>query len=229
MGVAATRVLALVLVLGCVNQARADALAAPAADEVELRARLASLDAYLADLQRPTRAYWATWLAVLSTIAASQATVAVIADEPAQRTQAITGASLSSAGTLITAFVPVPGRFASERLRRMPQGTRAEQLAKLEAGERWLRREARVTRRSTAWWVHLIGVGVAAGLTLGLGLGYDDNWLNAVGAGAGSLAMSETRIWTRPRRAIEYGERYDAMPTVRPELTLSPSGCVLRF
>jgi hypothetical protein len=93
----------------------------------------------------------------------------------------------------------------------MPERTRAEQLAKLEAGERWLRREARVTSRSTSWWVHLIGVGVATGLALGLGFGYDDNWLNAVGAGVGSLAMSETRIWTRPRRAIKYGDSYFAL------------------
>jgi hypothetical protein len=225
------RVLALVVVLGCVSQARAQhvPLATADSEELALRARLAALDAYLGDLQRPTRAYWATWLAVLSSIAAGQATLAIIEDEPAARTQAIVGASLSSAGAIITAFVPVPGRFAADRLRRMPEGTRAEQLAKLELGERWLRREARVTSRSTAWWVHLIGVGVAAGLALGLGLGYEDNWLNAVGTGVGSLVMSETRIWTRPRRAIKFAERYDAAPTVKPALTLLPTGAVLRF
>src|SRR5688572_24069387 len=142
MGATRTRVLVLVLALGCVHQARAQSPLDPAGDEVELRARLAALDAYLADLQRPTRAYWATWLAVLSSIAVSQTTVAIFADEPADRTRAITGASLSGAGTIITAFVPVPGRYGSDRLRSMPERTRAERLAKLEAGERWLHREA---------------------------------------------------------------------------------------
>jgi hypothetical protein len=234
MGKLARHLLVVALALGCAVQARAQAASqvSEQAGDSDLRARLDALDAYLADLQRPSRAYFGTWVGLLGALGAGQATLYLVDKNPdnqAQRTGYLTGASLSVIGALAVAFTPSPGRQASTRFRSLPERTRAEQLAKLEAGERWLAREARVTRRSQSWWVHLIGVGVGLGLTLGLGLGYEDNWRGALTSGIGALGMTATRIWTRPRRSIHYDERYRARPTAPPKLTLLPTRIVLQF
>ncbi len=188
----------------------------------ELDAKLASLDAYLKDLERPSRAYFGAWISILGGLALGQGTLAAFEDDKATRARYIVGSSLSTAGLTLVLVAPTPGRYGSSRYRRLPSGTAEEKQSKLIQGETWLAGEARAVRRTRSWFTHGIALTFGIGATLYLGLAFEDNWDGALITGVGTFLITEARVWSRPTRAIRYLDEYRSAPTVKPTFAVVP-------
>jgi hypothetical protein len=188
----------------------------PAVESAELDLRLAALDAYLADMQPRSRSYFGAWISMMSILAGGQAAQAAFEDDKAERAGLITGASFSTLGLTLVLIAPTPGRYGHKRFSQMPQGTLEEKRRKANQGEEYLRGEAAAVRRTHSLFTHLLGATLGVGGFLGLYLGYDDNLVGALRTGIGTIAVTELRVWTRPKRAIRYLNEYRAQPTVMP-------------
>lgn len=197
-------------------------LAASELSEEQLDARLETIDAYLYDLQRPSRLYWYGWLATQTALTAGQALFAVQTDERNVKTGYIVGASVSGASLLLLLVSPFPGRYASSRYRDLPTSTRDQKELKLAAGEGWLTAQAKNDALRTSWPVHVLGAMVAAGTGIGLAAAYDHNLKDAVTRTISIFLISQLQILTRPRRSMEYAKRYSSSPGT-PELALVPT------
>jgi hypothetical protein len=193
----------------------------------ELDARIAALDAYLEDQQVPSRVYYASWVSVLSVLAAGQAGLAIFEEERAARAGLIMGSSFSALGLSLVLLAPSPGRYGHRRFRELPDGTIAEKEAKLWQGEAWLRGEVASVRRTHSLLTHALGAAMGVGAFLGLYLGYDDNLAGALRTGLGTVAVTELRVWTRTRRAARNWQAYQARPTEPPSAGLSLSPLLL--
>lgn len=174
------------------------------------------LESYLCDVQRPARVYNYSWLGGLSGLLVIQGALALSTDgqeesDRAARTGYIVGAAMTAVGLGLVGFTSRPESNSCDVLRALPADSPEARTARLLEGERRLSRAARVARRQTSWWVHGLGVLLGVGVGLGLGFGYSDNALRASAQGVGTFAMTELRIWTRPTRAIEYGQRYEQL------------------
>ena len=180
----------------------------PSAHDAELDARLAELDGYFAELKRPTRLYTIGWISGLSALTVAQSALAAVEDDPAQRTLLIVGASLSVLGAVTIAALPRRSRQTSRAYQALTLNPAATKAQRLAAAEELLRQHVRSLDRTRSWYMHLFGGVLGVGVTLGIGLAYDDFWFRAVVAGVGAVIGVEARVWTHPTRARKLAARY---------------------
>lgn len=191
-------------------------------NDAELDARLTALDAYLADMQRPSRIYFGSWVSILSLLCVGQGVQAVFEEDTPTRASLIVGSSLSAAGLTLVLIAPSPGRHGSKRFRAVPTHSLDWRREKLRQGEAFLSGEAAAVRRTRSWFTHAIAVSFGLGAGLYLGLGFDDNLMNALRTGVGTFVITELRIWTRPTRALAYERDYQTAPTAAPSFGFMP-------
>lgn len=172
-----------------------------------LDARAVALEAALTDLERPTRLWFRSWVAILSTLAVGQAGLAMLEDVPSERAGNLVGASLSALSAVVLIVSAPPGRRAASSYRALPSSTLDEKRVRVGSGHALLYSESAAVGRSRAWWSHAIGFGAGLAAGLGLHLGYEDNLAGAVRAAVGTILLTELRIWTRPTRALGHAER----------------------
>jgi hypothetical protein len=201
------------------------------ADPAALDARAAELEHALADVQRPTRMYFAGWLSALSALAVGQGVAALTIDMPqGQRESMWLGSALSVLGVGIMVITPFPGRYGAEELRGMPASTLAEKRVKVARGEELLEGEADSAWFQRAWFQHpvLLAAGVGVGLFLGL-RNPDEVWTAAVPSGISTFVVAELQVWTRPKAVIGHWERYRAHTqlNVAPLVARHATGIVL--
>jgi hypothetical protein len=182
-------------------------LAGPTA---ELDARLMALEVYLKEQQWRSRLYFGGWVSVMSLLTVGQAAQAALEDDKAARASSITGSCFSGLGLALVLIAPSPGRYGYRKFKKMPTGTPEERNFKQIQGEEWLRGEAAAVRRTHAWFTHVLGATLGVGGFLGLYLGYDDNFENALRTGLGTIVVTELRVWTRTKRAIRKFDEYQA-------------------
>ncbi len=180
--------------------------------EQNVAERNAVLTSQLCDLQRPARIYSYSWLAGLSVLLIVQGTLALTVDADdeagrAARTGYVLGASMTGLGLGLIGLTSRPETNSCDVMRAYPTSSSSERMARVQEGERRLRRAGKAAERQTAWWMHGLGILLGTGVGLGLGFGYSDNVLRATAQGVGTFAFTELRIWTRPTRAIGYAER----------------------
>jgi hypothetical protein len=200
---------ALLVCLSATLVARAEEKSAtPDVQEAELDARLAELDRYFEELERPTRLYTIGWISGLSALTVVQTGLAVVEDDPAFRTTLIVGASLSVLGAVTIAALPRRSRQTSRAYQALSVSPTATKAQRLAMAEELLRQHVRSLDRTRSWYMHLAGGVLGVGVTLGIGLAYDDFWLRAVLAGVGAVAGVEGRVWTHPTRARKLAARY---------------------
>jgi hypothetical protein len=183
--------------------------------DVEVRERIPVVGSYLSDLEKPSRRHYATWIALLSTAAATQFTLAALANSPREATNYTVGGLLSVGGVVSVLFSPHPARKAHRRFRALPEGTPAERRNKLVQGETWLAEEAKDERFARSWFPQVGALVVGLGVGLALGFAYEDNWLAGLRVGLGAAVVTEIRVWSRPRRAMRYEQIYRLDPTSR--------------
>jgi hypothetical protein len=210
-----------------------DAPSTGASDAVALDARAAELERALADVQRPTRMYFAGWMSALAALAVGQGIIAFTADglPKGQREGMWLGAGLSVVGVGIMGITPFPGRYGAEELRGMPANTLAEKRAKVARGEELLEGEADSAWFQRAWFQHPLLLAAGAGVGLFLGLrNPDELWTAAIPNAVGTFVVAEMQVWTRPKAVIGHWERYRAhVPqlNVAPMVAQHASGLVL--
>ena len=202
-------------------------VASPSAAEADaLDARIGELERALADVRRPTRAYYAGWLGAMSVMAVGQGTIGLLADDRAVRESMFLGAGLTVAGIGLLLITPSPGRYGADELHGMPASSLAEQRAKAARGEQLLRGEAATAGLRRAWFQHVLIAALGTGVGVFLGVRYPDRvWVAAVPSALGTIAITELQLWTSPKASIAHWQRYrtgvaslSLAPSLAPEL-----------
>lgn len=188
------------------------------APSLDLDARLALLDEYLADVQGPTRRYFYTWVTTQVALTAAQAYVATTWDRRVVRGSYYIGTALSATSLALFLLQPKPGLNGSRRYRALPSDSAEDKQAKLEQGEAFLAGQAKADLRATSVTQHITGLVAALGSGLGVLLGYDNALKEAVTRTVGVFVISELQIATRPRSAIRRMNRYS---NLEPETTVA--------
>jgi len=181
---------------------------AAAGPSLDLDARLAVMDEYLADVQGPTRRYFYTWLVTQTALTAAQAYVALTWDRRVVKGSYYIGTALSGASLALFLLQPKPAINGSRKFRALPDGTPEEKQAKLEQGEAMLAGQAKIDMRTTSVAQHITILVAALGSGLGVLLGYDYALKEAVTRTVGVFVIGELQIATRPRSAIRRMNRY---------------------
>ncbi len=211
--------------------------ATPAAlPDAQVKERIAYIQGALDAAQPSAQAWWYTWIALYSTGAVVQGTLAGVTwkgdkferDRHYLYARKVWSKTMSHdmlvggltcavglGGKLIFAFEPA---YLPNRLRRMPDSTPAERLAKLTAAEDYLNRCAVQEIDGWGWRTHLLNLGVnlGAGLSICLTRVYCLNKSWKRGAWDGFLmfvqgeAVSIIDIYSQPRHAIRDRDAYEA-------------------
>jgi hypothetical protein len=170
-------------------------------EDSELDARLQLVDRRLQAGKRGARAWWYGWQALFGGVFGYQLASAITSEPGSERwatTIGTVGAFLALAQMWI---IPQPAAYAPQRYRRMPEGSRAERVAKLRYG---------LDRLETAAARETLGRGVLAHATpivwsavwaTTLSLKFDDPGRVALLV-VGGFVITQARIWTTPQRAI---------------------------
>jgi hypothetical protein len=171
--------------------------------------RAEALGTMLDDMQRPSRAYWYTWVSVQTALTAGQSILGAAAEKGSvDRGSYFIGAGISAFSLSLLLIGRYPARYAASQFRALPTSSPGAQEARLATGEKWLHTQARADEFSTSLLRHSIGLALALGSGLGVGLAYDDAVPDAIIRGVSTLVVSELQIWTRPTRSIRYDRSY---------------------
>lgn len=200
---------------------------------LRLRAITQALDAG----ERDAQTWWTSWLFGLSAVAALQG-AAVLGLEDHNRSVPVlqAGAVKAAIGAASVVLVPLPSAFAPAALRKLPESTGPDRIAKLKAAEEWLHRAARIERLGKGWLPRAGGLVINGSGALWLWLHHDRPGA-AVLSLVGGFAAGELKIWTQPTAAVEAEERLlgagapaawmQAEPPVRWSVSPAPGGLVL--
>lgn len=206
-------VLAVVLASAVASPARAEPCRVPEGASARLgpvdgSVRLDRLHHAISVQGRRARVWTWAWVITGTAIAAGSFVWAgVTRDETDRVDQLVTGGvSLASAAVLVIAPLDVMADQSSldTRLARGDRGCSTVGWA-----ERALERDAANEALSAGWLGQLltIGVNVAAGLLLGLGL---DHWRGGLTLMAGGILLGELQIFTQPTGAVDALQSYRA-------------------
>jgi hypothetical protein len=194
-----------------------------AVSEVELDARLVALDAYLADMQKPARRYFYSWVGIQAFLTAGQAYLATTYDKRTpERGNYFLGSAISGLSLGLLLVGSYPAIRASTKFRQMPEGTAEEKEAKALAGEKWLLGQQKSDELSTGIARHIAGALLAVGSGVYVAIEYKHAVKTAVTRTITVLLVSELQIVTRPTRSFQYAKRYGTDPAAAPLLTIAP-------
>lgn len=136
-------------------------------------------------------------------------------DKTLKITQSVAGVeSLLGAGGLL--IFPFPSRNAAQKLRRMPESTNEERIAKLKEAERLLKKSADAELSGRSWLQHTLAFLVNTTGSLVIWKGYekqikengDNPFTQALINFALGTAVAELQIWTQPTKAIKDRDEY---------------------
>jgi hypothetical protein len=164
--------------------------------------------------------YW-SWMAVNSGAVVGLSIAAGVADETPDRVDYASQAGLAALGVADLLFRPLEARYGADPIRQMPETTREEKLAKLQAAEDLLYRNAVRTTERHDWLFHLANLILNAGVGIATGAA-GDRTQGAVSAGAGFVG-GEIYILAQPAGPEEDWKRYQMMVSDRTEKKLSLS------
>ena len=143
------------------------------------------------------RSWRVTWTAIFAGGTIGQVGLAGLFEGDDRRTFDV-GAVKAALGAVTTPFLSprfdVPPKLAGE--------SACEDLVRLRAA---LAEAARKEAKGVAWFQHFPGVAVNVAGILYLGLAHG-LWVESLLGAAFGTAVGETKIWTQPRRAIDWAE-----------------------
>lgn len=115
--------------------------------------------------------------------------------------------ALGVGGMLVDPFVPAT---APRKLRRLPETTSLERLAKLKRAEELLRDCARREKSGRNMKTHLLNAGVNAAAGIVTKAVFHQSWGSALFSFVGGEAVSLLNIFTQPMRATRDLKKYEA-------------------
>jgi hypothetical protein len=205
-----------------VDQLEGGSSNARASVPLDLDARLAALDGYLEDIDKPTRRYFYTWLGVQSALTVGQVVIAFTADDTPTRGTYFIGSAVSATSLGLILLERRPGMGASQRFRDLPSNSESDKEAKRLAGEEALAGQAKAERRGRSWLKHALGIGAAVGSGALVAFLYDHSLKLATQRVFATFFVAELQILTRPDRASRHEEQYAGQGQGIRDLSFSP-------
>lgn len=205
-----------------------------AADDAEVRERLAFLEERLDAVQRDGQIWYWSWVGVDGVGLVASSVQAALADDGDGRVAGIVNAGKSVIGLARLAAAPLPARFGAEPVRELPDATPAQRVARLQAAEALLEESAERAEERYSPWPHLsIALLNLTGGGIIWGLG---DWRDAAISTGLGLVVGELRIWTQPTQPARDRDAYRArfgrpMSDARVSLAITPrpNGLALTF
>jgi hypothetical protein len=181
---------------------RADAAEQPDAartslSDAEIEQRLDFIEQRLDASKRHAQIWYWSWMTVNVGATVALSVASAVADDADERASYLPQVALAALGVAdMTVIRPLEARFGAEPIRRLPDATRAQRLAKLERAEALLRGNAGRAEDRRSWLVHLanLGLNAAAGAVTYVA-GRTSDALISFGSG---FAAGEIYIWSEP-------------------------------
>lgn len=162
--------------------------------------------------------YW-SWMAVNAGATVGLSIAAGVTDETADRVDFTSQAVLAAFGVADLLLRPLEARYGADPIRCMPEATRNQKLAKLQAAEELLYRNAERAAQRHDWVFHVMNVVLNAGVGIATGIA-GDRTQGAISAGAGVVG-GEIYIMAQPAGPEKDWEKYQTMISNRSDKKMS--------
>lgn len=185
--------------------------------EIELTHRIQEIQSCLDAGKTRAQLWWYGWTGFYSGAAIFSFTLAALSNDTTpkifQNVQAVE--SLVGAGGLL--ILPFPSRYASQKLKAMPENSLEEKTAKLKEAEILLERSAKAESAGRSLLQHTLAFLVNASGSAVIYFGYgkkikengDNPFSQALMNFVSGTAVAELQIWTQPTRAIKDWKKYE--------------------
>ncbi len=201
--------------------------------DAEVRARNEWLDDHFQAGKRRARAWWFSWIAIMSAISIGQFVLGSQAEEEVDRVSNFIGGS--GAALLVGQLLVFPHTpaFAPQRFRRHAEATEADRRRKLEYGMELLERGATQQQNGrTGWLVHTGPLLWSSVIIPTMQVRYGD-WLTTARMVLGGWTFTHLRIWSQPMFATHDWRRFRGMNCggryrPRHEVTVEVAGTGMR-
>ena len=166
--------------------------------DAEISRRIAFLEQRLDGSRTHGQIWYWSWLAINGGSMVGNGIVAGLSGQHDDRVNYATGAALGAIGVADLFLRPLEARYGAAPIRRLPEATRAQRLAKLRAAEDQLHRNAlRAEERTQVLpYAGNAGLALAAGLVVGL---WGERG-SGIQTGVSTLVGGTLNIVTQPAR-----------------------------
>jgi hypothetical protein len=212
-------VVALVFVSGCATTPSRIQVDHAALSEAAIQERTRFIEERLDAHKRHAQIWYWSWMAVNSGAAVGLSIAAGVTDETPDRVDFTSQAVLAALGVADLLLRPLEARYGADPIRRMPEATRTQQVAKLRAAEDLLYRNAERAAQRHDWVFHFLNVVLNAGAGIATGIA-GDKTQGAISAGAG-VAGGEIYILAQPAGPEKDWEEYQTLFLDRSNKKLS--------
>jgi len=202
-------VIIVLVMLGVASPVRAQEGLPPATtlSDAQIHKRIAYLEELLDASKLHGQIWYWSWMSVTGGATVGLGVAAGLSDDHDDRVNYSVNAVNAALGVVATQYLePVDARFGADRIRGLPDSTRQEKLAKLDAAEEQLRRNAKRADQRWAWQQHAGNVGLAlvSGTVVGVWGETGDGIITGVSNFLGGIAY----LLTPPARPADDWEKY---------------------
>jgi len=152
--------------------------------------------------EHPNRLWYWGWAGFFGTVLVGQTIIAATTSNEGSRINAYVNIPASAVGLLAVLFLPPAGAFGLDDIRRMPEGTEAERVAKASALRTLFDRSVDQQRFYRSPLNHVVGLTVNAGLAALLYFGWKLGGRALLTLVGGTIEW-ELQIFTRPTEALD--------------------------
>jgi hypothetical protein len=178
------------------------------ASESEVIERLSEIKNMLAHERQSDHRWWYGWLGAYSAATIAQGGVWIAARDLDTRQDMALGAATTFLGAAGQMISPLRPNHEWQRIGQMPESTPDEKRIKLRDAEKLLQQNAVNERIGRSFKTHAVSTVVNMGSGLVTWLGFKRSFWAGLGNFALNEAITETQIFTQPRRAMRDYERY---------------------
>ena len=187
--------------------------------------RLSEIKIMLSDERHGENRWWYVWLGAYSAATIAQTGVWIAVDDLSTKQDMALGAATTLIGAAGQFISPLKPNHEWQRVGQLPERTPEEKRIKLMESEKLLQQNALNEKIGRSFKTHAISTAVNLGSGLVTWIGFK----RSVWAGLGNFvlneAITETQIFTQPRRAMRdynnYVNRYKFRPVKPTPLTMS--------
>ncbi len=205
------------------------------ASDSMVHVRLSEIKIRLADERIRDNRWWYGWLGAYSAATIAQTGVWIAVDDLSTRQDMALGALTTFLGAAGQMISPLKPNQDWKRISQLPEGTPGEKRVKLVESEKLLKQNALNEKIGRSFKTHAICTAVNLGSGLVTWLGFKRSVWAGLGNFALNEAITETQIFTQPRRAIKdydnYVNKYKFSPVqpspISMSLTVYPGGISL--
>jgi len=187
--------------------------------------RLSEINSMLSNERLRDNRWWYGWLGAYSAATIAQTGVWIAVDDLSTRQDMALGAATTLIGAAGQMISPLKPNHEWRRIGQLPERTPEEKRIKLMESEKLLQRNALNEKIGKSFKTHAICTAVNLGSGLVTWLGFKRSIWAGLGNFALNEAITETQIFTQPRRAMKdydnYVNKYKDSPVQPSPISLS--------